>query len=517
MASAAEKVFAGVSYLALRQVASGLAALLSAVLLVRHFGPAGFGVYMLALGVVGLCAIATGSSEEALRRFLPERVARGEHRSARHLFALVLSARLTLALLVAGALFFVAPVLTRDYAGGVLPAFLLRVGALLLFALAAEAVAAGTFLGLGRFGMPALFGLLSSAVALLLAVLTVVLDLDLPTFFALSMGLHLAAAGAFLGAAARALAAATSGPAAAAPAPREDLGRLWRYTWPLWGNSAAELAYRHAARVILGALAPVAVVGYFSLAKNLIEQVSGVLGQFRVVLVPTLSEWSEAEAEPRLGAALAAVAAWVGPLGLLAGLGLFVLAPDVIQIVGGAGFAPAVPVLQIYAFQLPFRLMTNVWGTFYYVRERTPVLLRLMVLRLVPMLLLMPVAVVAAGAAGAAAVEVAYFAGGLLLFWVHLPRISTIPRRALAAPPVRLALPAVLTVALLALAPDARLWRWLLAAALPLLLLATGSLGADGLRALAAAPGDSVPVRWARPLAKWWLARARLPLDWDLR
>ncbi len=124
--------------------------------------------------------------------------------------------------------------------------------------------------------------------------------------------------------------------------------------WPMFMFRGGESLYGAGNAFILGLFAPAPLVGYFASAEKISKAAFGLLNPIREALYPRLSHL--AIHAPDRGARLARMgAAVMGAGGLLIGAIAYFFAPQLIGILMGQAFEPAVQVLRILAV-VPFLL-----------------------------------------------------------------------------------------------------------------------------------------------------------------
>ena len=353
-------VLSGVSYLAGQQIAATLLGVLSMAVLVRHLGPSDYGLWAIATGVLGLSGAAAAPFDEAIRRFVPEAIARDDSRLAMRITVLAAGARIAFTVAAVFGVVLLAAELASVYPSPEVMAGLLTVGVLQVLATSLDNVTFGILLGLQRYGLGAAASVVTRLIFLGIVVTAVVAGWGLATLWlAASLGL-LGISVAFLVLAVILLRQATAGDYAHEPAGWRDVwATIWSYTWPLWGNRANGLVYQHASRTLLGAFASPALVGLFSLARSASEHLSRLYQQLPQVLVPALAGHSESDRGPSL-APLRQVGRWAGPLGTWLSAAVLLLAPEIVRVFAGSDFSGAVPILMIFAVQPAFRLAVGV-------------------------------------------------------------------------------------------------------------------------------------------------------------
>lgn len=127
--------------------------------------------------------------------------------------------------------------------------------------------------------------------------------------------------------------------------------------WRLFVFRSGESLYGAGNAFILGLFAPISSVGYFAIAEKISKAVFGLLNPIREALYPRISRLAVAASEEaahlvRIGAAIMISG------GVVLGVALYVFAPQLIHIVTGSDFRPAVTVLRIFALLPPLLSVT---------------------------------------------------------------------------------------------------------------------------------------------------------------
>jgi polysaccharide transporter, PST family len=122
-----------------------------------------------------------------------------------------------------------------------------------------------------------------------------------------------------------------------------------RKGWPMFVFRSAESLYGVGNSFVLGLFATPVIIGYFAIAEKISKAIFGLLNPVREALYPRLSflmESSEAKATrlARIGIAIMTVA------GVLLTVCIQIFAGNLIRLLAGSGFAPAVPVLRVMGF-----------------------------------------------------------------------------------------------------------------------------------------------------------------------
>jgi len=126
--------------------------------------------------------------------------------------------------------------------------------------------------------------------------------------------------------------------------------------WRLFVFRSGESIYGAGNAFILGLFAPTASVGYFAIGEKISKAAFGLLNPIREALYPRISRLAvsaaaDATALARVGATIMITS------GLALGIALYIFAPQLIRLMTGSDFLPAITVLRILA---PLPLLLSV-------------------------------------------------------------------------------------------------------------------------------------------------------------
>lgn len=242
--------------------------------------------------------------------------------------------------------------------------------------------------------------------------------------------------------------------------PRFDLAlwrRLLRDTLPYSAAVMVGILYPRVGLIAVSAISDAHQTGYYSTAFKIVEVIGGTSGLIASSAFPVFARAGRDDHE-RLRYAVGRVGDTVLIAGAYITLSLVVAAPFVIEVIGGAGFAPAVPVLRLQALALLGGFLGTTYSYTLLSLRMHGALLRVTLAGLAMSIALSVALVPSLGAEGASLAAVAcefVVAGGYLLALVrghpHLrPGISVLAR-------VLLASAAAVSVLLIAL-PSIALW-----------------------------------------------------------
>lgn len=410
------------------QVAGKAAVLLigaaSVVVLTRYLGAAGYGklslafAYTQAFGVLADVGLVTVAVRELSRS--PERT--------EELVGDVLAIRLALALVVialAGAISLALPY-TPDVRWAILLA-----GAPLLLGLANGALVA-PFQARLRMGGPAAAETAGRAASFAGAVVVAVLDLG---FYAVILA---AAAGALV-----TLAITWTLTRRVARVRPSFSPARWRpllaASLPVGIALALNEVYFRVDMLIVSLYRPYEEVGLYGLAFRVLELAATFPGVFLLSVFPVLAAWVAA-GDPRVPRAVQAASDAFVAVGAPLALGGLVLAPDVVELVGGSGFAGAADPLRLLLFAAALSFVNGLLGYALIAGDRQRQTLWLnvvaLVLNVALNLALVPRYGIDAAAATAVGSELAILAGSWWLMHRYLgffPRVGALPRALVAA------------------------------------------------------------------------------------
>ncbi len=413
---------------AVRGISYGATILLTAAvvpLMTRHLGVADFGRFVIASSVVMLVA---GITEFGLSGIGTREYALAAPGERRELLANLLGLRtvLTLAGLAVAALLMVLGGYPRVVIAGMLVSgfglMLLNVQQTYSISLTAQL----------DWGAASIFELINSAVVAAGTVLLVLIGAQLFPFFLVSVASSAAAL------------------VACAVYLRRRVSLLPRFEVSAWRGLAHDaLPYAAAATVaifyprigllVVSLISDAHQTGYYSTAYKVVEVIGGTSGLIANSAFPLFARAGRDDHE-RLRYAVGKV----GDTALIAGayvtLSLVVAAPFVIEVIGGKGFEPAVPVLRLQALALLGGFLAATWSYTLLSLRMHGALLRVTLAALVVSVALSVALVPSLGAEGASiasAVSELAVAGGYLLALARghtpmRPSLAALPRVALA-------------------------------------------------------------------------------------
>jgi len=444
----------------IRAVAYALTILLTTgivPLMTRHLGVADFGRFVIASSIV---MIVAGVTEFGLSGIGTREYALATPSERRPLLANLLGLRTALTL---GGLALAAPLMVlAGYPRVVILGMLVSGAGLVL--LNVQLTYSISLTAQLSWGIASIFELINAVVVAVATVLLVLLGARLFPFFLVSV----------VSSAAALLAAAVYLRGRVSLLPRFDLARwrrLVRDALPYAAATTVAVLYPRVGLITVSVIANAHQTGYYSTAFKVVEVLGGTSGLIASSAFPIFARAGRDDHE-RLRHAVARVSDTTLIAGTYVTLSLVVAAPFVIEVLGGAAFAPAVPVLRLQAIALLGGFLAATWSYALLSLRMHGALLRVTLGGLVASIGLSVALVPGLGAEGASiasAVCELVVAGGYLLALARRdprlrPSLALLPRVALAAA-------GAIAVLLLPL-PSVALWALATAIFLALLALA---------------------------------------------
>jgi PST family polysaccharide transporter len=429
----------GSFYLAAEQFAALLAGVAYSIIVVRWLGPNSYGLLSLGLAIVGLATMGTGNFELFLERFAAEYETRGMMSALQRAHLLTLAMKCALGVIVGTTLVALSTWISQHYQVSLLGRILQILGLLVVFE-GFTVTGRAVLFGLQRFGWIAAVSILAHAlkiavVALLwwnakgLLFLSVALvavgglqavALTLVAVVLVRRGR--AAVGDPSGPAVRALAEAEETP----PLPAEPLPQagslaagIVRYSMPLYGARAAYLAGQNLSRIVLGRFVSPELLGYYSFALTVVERFAAFLYALPFSVLPSLTQLVARGDMSRFARLADKSFRLVTTFSCALATALVLGAEPLTRLVGGAAYAPAVPVLRVLAVVLWLRTAQEPLTMAFYARRQTGRVLGIAVARLaieiVAILALLPLFSIRGAAWAAVAAAGFGVAAGLVL------------------------------------------------------------------------------------------------------
>lgn len=162
------------------------------------------------------------------------------------------------------------------------------------------------------------------------------------------------------------------------PAGRTDRGIRWKYHMPhimlLFAMILAQTIFVNVDTTMLGIMRNDREVGLYSASTKIYTMVNQVVASIAWVVMPQLSYWFRKELDDRsagkdtnddyieINKLLRYSLNFIVVVGLPCVVGLFTLAPEIIELVGGNAYMDAVPSLRILCVALLFSLLGGFYG-----------------------------------------------------------------------------------------------------------------------------------------------------------
>ncbi len=344
---------------------------------IRRLGPELFGMLSLVQAVLNLTNLGSYNFEFSLIRLIPIYRGQGHWRSARRLVMVSGMLKTGLALMAAGGLFLAAPTIASIYDQPVLVTAL-RFGSLSVLAAAVAEVGAAASLGLLHPQVRTLMTTVRRLVELAGLITVIFLGLGLPqVVLVLALADSVAATGYSL-AVWRIM---RRDPHSAETVKiKELLRRGLAYSTPVMGARVTEIAGREVGKLILGRLAPPAVLGYYAVARLAADRLINILSQSPLASVPVLSQLNgtqTAESSAVRTGILRRLFAYQLVMGNFMAMAIWAAAPFIVRILGGTQFGPTVPVLRTFSLAIVLWAGIATFHGISLVRDRTILILAL--------------------------------------------------------------------------------------------------------------------------------------------
>jgi len=394
-------------------------------LMTRHLGVADFGRFVTASTVV---TIVAGVTELGLSGVATREYALAEPPERRNLLANLLGLRSVLTLI--GLALATPLMLAGDYPTVVVAGMLVSGAGLILLNI--QQTYSISLTAQLKWGVASLFELINTVVVAAATVALVIASAHLFSFFFVSV----------VSSAAALLASILYLRGNVALLPRFDVGRwraLLRDTLPYSAAVMVGILYPRVGLIAVSAIADSHQTGYYSTAFKIVEVIGGTSGLIASSAFPIFARAGRDDHE-RLRYAVSRVGDTVLIAGAYITLSLVVAAPFVIEVVGGKGFGPSVPVLRLQALALFGGFLGTTWSYTLLSLRMHGALLRVTLAGLLMSVVLSVALVPGLGAEGASIAAVTcefVVAGGYLLALLrshpHLrPATAALPRVALA-------------------------------------------------------------------------------------
>ncbi len=382
MSQMLKNVSKGSFFLTVESLASVISGLLYSVFVLRWLGPSWFGIFSLALSVVGLASVFTGNFEVYLERHAAEYDARGQHvRLLRvHLWALAVKA--VLGLIAGYVLYMLVPWISAQYGFTKLDSLIRLLLALVVFD-GFSSTGRATLFGLQQYSWIAALAVFQQTLKLVLVVILASTGRG-PSSLAIMLSLLAIVSGMLSTIVAMALAFARARKARAAGedgSPAEGAGAILKdmfaYCLPLLGARAAFISGQNLSRVVLGKFFDPEALGLFSFAFQTVERFVGLVYAIPSSLLPSLTQLVARGELDRMRRLLDKGFRLVATLACTLSFMIFVFAEEITRVVGGERYLPAVGLLRILALVPWVRTAQQPLTMGFYALRRTGMVLAL--------------------------------------------------------------------------------------------------------------------------------------------
>jgi len=149
------------------------------------------------------------------------------------------------------------------------------------------------------------------------------------------------------------------------------LERVIPFILPLSVSMALYTIYLNIGKVILGYFFMPEIVGYFSFSMATVERIVGVVSRSNASLLPPMSQIHAQGNKKMLEKVIITGTRYISMIAFIFLVLIVIFSKELVILVGGAKYLPAVILLHILSFQILFRLPSQVLGTVFYVYEKT--------------------------------------------------------------------------------------------------------------------------------------------------
>jgi PST family polysaccharide transporter len=140
-----------------------------------------------------------------------------------------------------------------------------------------------------------------------------------------------------------------------------QLGLHLKEGWHMFLSTAAVTLYTSGNAFFLGLVAAPSAVGYYHVAEKLVRAVQTLYGPVSGAIYPHVSRLAREPSDALLRFNLK-ITLWIGTVAALASMSIYIVAPFAVETVFGAGFAPAVPILRLFAPLPLLTVLSNILG-----------------------------------------------------------------------------------------------------------------------------------------------------------
>lgn len=366
--SAVREVSRGSFYLGLEQLTIMTGGTIYAMIVLRLLGPATYGILSLGQAAVGLAAVLTTNIESYLERFVAEFDAGGKGGILRPLVRRIVTTKMLLAVPVSILVVLASGLIARAYHCAELKRLLPFLAPLIVLE-GASWLLRVTLFGLQRFKVIWIVALANNVIKILIIIGLWVMHEGVVAVVAGLVAIQILTV---IGQAILVLhyLPATSRPEADVPTQR----MIWKYVLPLYGARALFLSGQHLNRLVLGWLllpARPVEVGIASFALTTLERFIALAGAVPQSLLPTLSRLHGENRHNSIEKVVTEGHRLVAALSVLMMAGILCLARELVLVIGGPEYVPAILAMQILALVPLFRTNQQPLTMAFYTYEKT--------------------------------------------------------------------------------------------------------------------------------------------------
>lgn len=370
-------------FLSAGYIVSTILGIVTSIFVMRYFGPAQFGVFTLGLTIVILCVALTTCVEQSLERYVPGYTATGQVRAAKKMYAIVACVKLLLGIVVTLALSFMSAKASAWFRIDTL-SLVLKALAIYAFSYSLWCIVNSALIGLQAYFWHAVCNAAQSSAGIIAVSICFFYRGPILLFVTFFAWIHLAVTAiSFLCVSFVFRGRTICGDYPDGPSGKQICAVLYRYAWPLSLGNILNVAYVNFGRLFVGMFFQPQVLGYFSLARGMVERFAGLSTNFITPLTPAFSMMHARGEQEKLRESLYFSFKCMALAGLWLTVSFFVFARDLIQLFGGSEYLPAVGLVRILSFVFFVRLPFMTLCTVFYACEKTGRLILVQLLFLV--------------------------------------------------------------------------------------------------------------------------------------
>jgi O-antigen/teichoic acid export membrane protein len=158
--------------------------------------------------------------------------------------------------------------------------------------------------------------------------------------------------------------------------------RVWHYCLPLIGVQLTEIAGPNLGKLLLGQLAPPAILGLYSVARLAVDRLMLLMSQLPLMAVPVLAEkvgtqgnsgelGGTQEEDGEFHGLVGRLLQYQWALGSLANLAVWAAAPVLLLVLGEGDVRPVEPALRLLGFSVLLWAGAAVTHVFFFIYEQT--------------------------------------------------------------------------------------------------------------------------------------------------